>query len=234
MKNGNEAIYNGKAYKVVSVSEKDMKPVVFNTEMVRAILDDRKINTRRMDKNFPDPNMVQLLNCGTSKNGFLYAHFSNGKAVKAPHKIGDIIYVRETFAVGVPDGTEPESESNPITVFYKADDSVHGWMNEDWDEVNIPWKPSIHMPKEYARLFLRVKDVRIERLNEIREEDAIAEGVEISNEKYNLYKDYSGCLNRCNAICSFETLWESIYGNGSFDNRYVWVTEFERVNINKA
>ena len=194
-----------------------MKPAIFNTEMVRAILDGRKTQTRRIASDTAE----LVYRCAKS-------------TPSAPYKIGDIIYVRETFVVGIPDGAEPESESNPMTVFYKADDSVHGWMNEDWDEVNIPWKPSIHMPKEYARLFLRVKDVRVERLNEISEEDAISEGIEHFKSGFKSYGKHF-CENTiCHPIESFSRLWESIYGNGSFDNRYVWVIEFEQISKEEA
>lgn len=207
-----------------------MKPAIFNTAMVRAILDGRKTNTRRLDKNFPDPDMSQLFNCGTSKDGFLYAHFSNGKAVKAPYKVGDIIYVRETFCIGTyEEDDSPYKEywfiaqyADSKTVFYKADID---YRYSDDDSL-CKWKPSIYMPKEYARLFLRVKDVRIERLNEISEEDAQKEGIE--------YAPVSTMSDQGIPSDSFGNLWESIYGNGSFDNRYVWVIEFERISKEEA
>lgn len=204
-----------------------MKPIIFTTAMVRAILDGRKTQTRRIASDTAE----LVYRCAKS-------------TPSAPYQVGDIIYVRETFVVGIPDGTEPESESNPMTVFYKADDSVHGWMNEDWDEVNIPWKPSIHMPKKYARLFLRVKDVRIERLNEISEEDAIAEGAirtnrivkGYTNQSYSLIEYHYGDQEQSGQSPSdaFGLLWESIYGDGSFDNRYIWVIEFERISKEEA
>lgn len=209
-----------------------MKPAIFNTNMVRAILDDQKTNTRRLDKNFPDPDMSQLFNCGTSKDGFLYAHFSNGKAVKAPYKVGDIIYVRETFCP-IEDGTVYRAD---YPMHWTAIDAVYGDCDTDGEEEWVKWKPSIHMPKEYARLFLRVKDVRIERLNEISEEDAIKEGLlRIEEDDGVWYPDYIkwGRLYKY-AKSSFQTLWESIYGKDSFDNRYVWVTEFERISKEEA
>lgn len=206
-----------------------MKPEIFNTEMVRAILDDRKTNTRRMVK---VPNDVEFAWKHELDNTYTFKR-EKGTAsefftVKAPHKVGDIIYVRETW-----------SDYPQYYIWYKADFPLH-WDAKDTEhgeEVhieadNVKWKPSIHMPKEYARLFLRVKDVRIERLNEISEEDAIKEGLLCVEEDDGVwYPDYTklGRLYKY-AKSSFHTLWESIYGNGSFDNRYVWVIKFEQIS----
>lgn len=223
-----------------------MKPAIFNTAMVRAILALIKKNTRRPFSKYLKKVIDSAYAMGEIGSNGIDSDFddSDKKYLMsfASYQVGDVIYVRETFVVGVPDGTEPESESNPVTVFYKADDSVHGWMNEDWDEVNIPWKPSIHMPKEYARLFLRVKDVRIERLNEINSADAKAEGIDennITDAEVAHYMGYTcdayvGYYDHKYIISAFAKLWESIYGNGSFDNRYVWVIEFERISKEEA
>lgn len=210
-----------------------MKPAIFNTEMVKAIIDGRKTKTRRMMKPQPEK-FAWGLSWDNQKKGkkfFGWAStdiddFKSLVVNHAPYKKGDIIYVRETFVVGIPDGTMPESEENPITVFYKADNSVHGWVNQYEEECNIPWKPSIHMPKEYARLFLRVKDVRIERLNEISEEDAKAEGC--------WYGKGWGEVDPPLGNDLFPNLWESIYGEGSFNDDYVWVIEFEKISKEEA
>ena len=214
-----------------------MKPAIFNTEMVRAILDGRKTQTRRAIKKYTyEPNHRVVRRMIETGN------------LKQPYKVGDIIYVRETFIHGV----KHDENDRPLTTedgsdwiwetYYRADDEYLNWVDTDGDEINPPWKPSIHMPKEYARLFLRVKDVRIERLNEISEEDAKAEGVEeIFFYEEPFYRDYRYYLKKLkvatvfpNAKKSFETLWESIYGKDSFDNRYVWVIEFEQISKEEA
>lgn len=199
-----------------------MKPAIFNTEMVRAILDGRKTQTRRA-KGVPLSHHT-LYQQRINADGYLIATFDGSITIKSEYKVGDIIYVRETFVVGIPDGTMKESESNPLTVFYKADNNVHGWLDEWENDVNVPWKPSIHMPKEYARLFLRVKDIRIERLNEISHNDVYAEGFDVS-----WYSETNTNFRQW-----YVDLWESIYGNDSFDNRYVWVIEFERISKEEA
>jgi hypothetical protein len=246
-----------------------MKPAIFNTDMVRAILDGRKTQTRRIiDKRYNIQHLSEL-NAQGDKNIYPFQIIDNktlnvydtqdifgcfNHYLKSPYKKGDIIYVRETFVVGIPDGTMPESDENPITVFYKADDSVHGWIDEYEEECNIPWKPSIHMTKEYARLFLRVKDVRIERLNEISEEDAIAEGIKHlgggqiadTGDYFETYYYHGDLIDAPNdgwgyentlfewADEAFASLWESIYGKDSFNDDYVWVIEFEKISKEEA
>lgn len=185
-----------------------MKPAIFNTEMVRAILDGRKTQTRRIASDTAEL-VYRCAKCTPS----------------SPYQVGDIIYVRETFGVVY---SSNEYDDDP-RVYYKASPDPYD-MHHDVKK----WKPSIHMPKEYARLFLIVKDVRIERLNEISEEDAIAEGIERFKSGFKSYGKHF-CENTiCPPIESFSRLWESIYGIGSFDNRYVWVTEFERISKEEA
>lgn len=206
-----------------------MKPAIFNTAMVRAILDDRKTNTRRPFSKYLKKVIDAAYAMGEIRSNGIDSDFDDSDKkylmAFAPHKVGDIIYVRETwgtcneyelFGSGFPN---PEKVIKKHVV-YRA------------DNVSPPddgkWKPSIHMPKEYARLFLRVKDVRIERLNEISADDACKEGLD--------WKDY-WCDNGQSINDPrewFKTLWESIYGNGSFDNRYVWVIEFEVISKEEA
>lgn len=215
-----------------------MKPAIFNTEMVRAILDGRKTQTRRT-----------CLNIIEKYYGFLVCSKPNGKghitplkefdiACKmainhySPYKVGDIIYVREQMYV-----------NGCLDLYYSADDELVEFESCDWDYKGeyVGKIPSIHMPKEYARLFLRVKDVRIERLNEISKKDACDEGIDWIN--VDLWRTIKTCFKdyivgnypfMYDPISSFKTLWESIYGNGSFDNRYVWVIEFERISKEEA
>lgn len=130
--------------------------------------------------------------------------------VKCPYgQVGDVLWVRETWDFGYP-------------YAYKADGALP----------ITKWRPSIHMPKAACRLFLRITNVRVERLQDISEEDAIAEGVSrypkspIYGYKNYLHEDMY-CLT---AVDSFRTLWHSINGEQSWnDNPWVWVVEFERI-----
>lgn len=137
------------------------KPILFNTEMTRAVKDNRKTVTRRAMK--PQPMIY----------GFLETCF-DWSNVKAPYRPGDILYVRETFCVwhlpilGIKycyKATDPNGNRRPT-----------GPNPDDEWEVR-PWHPSIHMPKEAARIFLRVTDVKVCRLQDITEEQALAEGM---------------------------------------------------------
>jgi len=131
---------------------------------------------------------------------------------------GDTLWVRETFS------HNGLSSMNGGQLFYKA--------NEQYGKyTGIIWKPSIHMPRAAARIFLRITDIRIERLNDISEEDAIAEGIAIEDDGHMCwhygYKDFRFILPEE----SFESLWESISGKDSWEsNPWVWVISFEKIN----
>lgn len=138
-----------------------MKPILFNTEMVRAILDGRKSCTRRVVK--PQP---------TARYG--------AQCIKPPYQPGDILYVRETwerFECWNCDGDErgncPKEPKKSVLdktcgcYMYRATDEISG---------DAKWHPSIHMPKEAARIWLKVTDVRVERLQEITEDGVWDEG----------------------------------------------------------
>lgn len=208
-----------------------MKPAIFNTAMVRAILALIKKNTRRPFSKYLKKVIDAAYAMGEIGSNGHDSDFDNSDKkylmAFAPYKVGDIIYVRETFSEWLDYDTRSLSR-----VTYKASD----------EDCSGKWKPSIYMPKEYARLFLRVKDVRIERLNEISEEDAKAEGIDIKSVNdldvahYMGYTcdAYVGYYDHEYTISAFAKLWESIYGNGSFDNRYVWVIEFERISKEEA
>lgn len=203
-----------------------MKPILFNTEMVRAILDGRKTVTRRVVK--PQSNYEAMTAAGqiTSENPITIEDglvvTKNGDITtwgKLPYRPGDILYVRETWAVWSPTyGMIPE-------IIYKAD----GYSQSH----KMKWRPSIHMPREAARIFLRVTDVRVERLQDITEDDAREEGVaaEII------------CRKPFEAIPSlerFKKIWDStikpadraLYGWEA--NPWVWVIGFERISKEEA
>ena len=196
---------------------KNAKPILFNTEMVQAILDGRKTVTRRkIDRditNFCDVEVDGMLldyqNC--------HGDFINPIDL-CRYKVGDILYVRETWSIhecvkcqaGIPAlGGECKCE-----YVYRA----------SYGATDFRWKPSIHMPKEAARIFLKVTDVRVERLQDITEEDAIAEGMS---------KTLVDGVVFISAKGNFHVLWDSLNikrGYGWDTNPWVWVIEFERIN----
>jgi hypothetical protein len=184
-----------------------MKPILFNTEMVKAILERRKTTTRRI---------IKLPKCG-------YFEIEPPR-VKEPYIVGDILYVRETWSIL--DGR----------YIYKADDpSPAGWHQTSWH-------PSIHMPKKAARLFLRVTNVRVARLQDISNEDIINEGVRTGVVKhYENQMPYEESENvRYAHEIAFTDLWNSTIKTGDYDlysweaNPWVWVIEFERISKEEA
>lgn len=149
-----------------------MKPILFNTEMVRAILDNRKTVTRRVVKPQPteQEENPQKVTSGNWYFDIPDRHFGGVRAgvgpYRPPYKPGDILYVRETWAY--PSGIEIKNGAAPQMYLYKAD----VFQPAAWDK----WRPSIHMPRKAARIFLRVTDVRAERLQDITPEQIDAEG----------------------------------------------------------
>lgn len=198
-----------------------MKPILFNTEMVRAILDGRKTVTRRVVK-FRDgknPNWT-----GYVKDGLTLYNGNNEPCnMPAPFKVNDILYVRETWS----DHYEPNEEGKPeLQYCYKADGI--DIKAECLPGENNRWYPSIHMPKEAARLFLRVTGVCVKRLWDMTESDAVKEG----------FVDDRG-LERWvgqTAEGNFIDLWDSTIKKDQLQyygwnaNPYVWVIEFEVID----
>ena len=229
-----------------------MKQILFNTEMVRAILDGRKTCTRRVIKPQPQSRLCCTY-AGSHKScigKWTYpnrgAHEFWGEEYKLPENIkdeelrkqwnppyhtDDILYVRETwehFECWNCDGDErgncPKEPKKSVLnktcgcYMYRATDEISG---------NAKWHPSIHMPKEAARIFLRVTNVRVERLQDITAEDALAEGMD-------KYIRLNGELDENSTITSFVGVWNSTIkksdiGRYGWDaNPWVWVIEFER------
>lgn len=229
-----------------------IKPILFNTEMVRAILDGRKSCTRRIIK--PQPQGYFEVS-----EEPLYIYDTDGKQGKItpPYQPGDILYVRETWRVGAwdifnqmiafdyKDGTcgeltyihdrelfdrlvnQSRNDARQAKCEYNGADFV-------WEKGKSPcrWHPSIHMPKEAARIWLKVTDVRVERLQEITVDDCHREGINIETsavtdgETLNRNHDFS--------LEKFEILWDSTVKKSDIDryswdaNPYVWVISFER------
>lgn len=200
-----------------------VKPILFNTEMVRAILDRRKSCTRRLVKPQPDEKHTYPLGFVTDSTekkevgcfGFGIDEYGGSvQYAKPPYQPGDTLYVRETFI-----------QAAAHIFWYKADDN--SWISE-----GLHWKPSIHMPKEAARIWLKVTDVRVERLQDITVDGCHREGINIETsavtdgETLNRKHDFS--------LEKFETLWDSTIQNSDLDrygwnaNPWVWVIEFEQ------
>ena len=210
-----------------------IKPILFNTEMVRAILDGRKSCTRRLVKN----DIEAVLNSPYHK---AHTEVENkqiiSKLCNPPYKTGDILYVRETWCA------LPVNEAGHMrghcVYYYRADGDLRpeGWRGK--------WHPSIHMPKEAARIWLKVTSARAERLQEMKPVDVIKEGA---------YPDCWDCLNaygesgsqccygteeqcsQCDEVMmEWEKLWASTIKESDLDcygwdaNPWVWVIEFER------
>lgn len=201
-----------------------IKPILFNTEMVRAILEGRKSCTRRLVKPQPDEKHTYPLGFVTDSTekkevgcfGFAANEYGGSiQYVKPPYRYapGDILYVRETWCKGLK------------RYIYRADYSDTEKFYRNGKEIEMKWHPSIHMPKEAARIWLKVTDVRVERLQEITLEQICREGVEI---------EYPYVLNGEEKIYAFSNLWNGTVKKSDIDrygwdvNPWVWVVEFER------
>lgn len=212
-----------------------MKPILFNTEMVRAILEERKSVTRRAALKSDE---LRSFPCSAYPDGWWFrgrVYASKEKAMCSvegvmrlcEYRQGDILWVRETWA------------EMPYGIVYRAD----GEEPEGWDQ-DDRWRPSIHMPKKAARLFLRVTDVRVELLQDIT--DYRSEGIHPSEACEACFAVCGGCdpLNSptgCdNEIEAFANLWDRtikpaglpLYGWEA--NPWVWVIEFERISKDEA
>lgn len=193
-----------------------IKPILFNTEMVRAIMDGRKSCTRRMVK--PQPNEKHTYPLGfvtdsTEKKevgcfGFGINEYSGSiQYTKPQYQPGDILYVRETWG-------HPISLNSDKQYVFRADKIAESGFKND----SHIWHPSIHMPKEAARIWLKVTDVRVERLQDVTDDDAEAEG----------------CFDYTSTALGFPDIWDSTIKKSDLDrygwdtNPWVWVIEFER------
>lgn len=196
-----------------------IKPILFNTEMVRANLDGRKSCTRRLVKGFVPDDAIWGFTAFTPK-GYISCRgtFADGygeKFFKLPYQPGDILYVRETWHKGLE------------RYMYRADYSDTEKFYRNGKEIEMKWKPSIRMPKEAARIWLKCTDVRVERLQEITNKDAEREGAQPD---YPF--DYD--VNKWPNLEHFKKIWNSTIKKSDLDrygwnaNPYVWVIEFER------
>lgn len=198
------------------------RPILFNTEMVRAILEGKKTETRRLLK----PQPTYSSNDGFSWKGATYgtdlpptikgASYNFRRA--APYQPGGILYVRETWQYLYElDGNEQIIEGTG-RYYYAATDQIP--FNTYVDSSGIshektPWKPSIHMPKDAARIFLKVTGIRLEHLQDIDDNGVVAEGLQIRD--------------------PFDELWDSTIKKAGRDqygweaNPWVWVIKFKKL-----
>lgn len=206
------------------------KPILFNTEMVQAIKEGRKTQTRRIIKLTPGFSGRPVGESGNPDNplGFMYPC----GIMRPPCNKGDILWVRETW------------HKDAGRYMYRANCAADERFFRNGKEVQISWRPSIHMPKEAARIFLRVKYVRVERLMDMSEADCMAEGIRefTKDGKLLKYATQSGDMPSVpwqdmpeNPKDAFWDLWNSTIKPaergeyGFLANPWVWVIEFERI-----
>jgi len=253
------------------------RPILFSGPMVRAILNGRKSQTRRIVKPqcdelgydlLPQQNAPSWRWCGPSSHG--RCDFWGGELnfIFCPYgQPGDRLWVKESLhATYNPRGEEPIARYSSDTQFVPATEGKPALIQGEWRMLRWQWKrnnlPSIFMPRFASRLTLEVAEVRVERLREICEEDAIAEGIVathnepgeriywrnyrfktahprkgtvLTDEEHRIhaYGDRKGGTvipDQVGAIRSYQSLWESINGVGSWDaNPFVWVITFRRI-----
>ena len=218
-----------------------IKPILFNTQMVQAILDGRKTTTRRIVKG--NINDLDLIGTGSSKcndtfDTTLFGKLDKEKVwnsdvkerVKAPYMPGDILYVRETWGISNPLGDFARNNRTAEYVYkagYSKGERIP-MVREQEKNLGV-WKPSIHMPKDAARIFLKVTSARVERLQDITEDGIRAEGITCDKE----YEEFKNAAES-NCEVKFATLWDSTVNKKDIDkyswnaDPYVWVIEFER------
>lgn len=204
-----------------------IKPILFNTEMVRSILDGRKTQTRRVIKEFVGEEILSVsvpdgIFIGRyGRDGWLGElpdrHDGNTYCVEArpPCKVCDILWVRETWGKLTECDVFPPYEPYEERFIYRAD-------RGDPDHFQDKWRPSIHMPREAARVFLRVMDVSLERLWNMDEEAAIREGIEDSP------ADTDSPLERFSVLWDKTIKRDDLLKYGYHANPWVWVITFER------
>ncbi len=224
-----------------------MKPILFNTEMVRAILDGRKTVTRRVVKPQPPKEIRGTYECMDDGNFQLkVAPYESiyDYEIKPLYCPGDILYVRESWAkMCCFDCTHDDCETNidRLGLTIPCNDGVYIYKATDLVNTKPKWRPSIHMPKEAARIFLRVTGVRVERLQDITEEQAEKEGfsagsIVITGGPWGIEDD----PDEWTAKDDFSALWSitikkadlPFYGWDA--NPWVWVIEFERISKEEA
>ena len=224
------------------------RPILFSAPMVRAILDFRKTQTRRVVKLRKCPDF----GCQMSPSEIAGEREEKLRRLCPYGHPGDRLWVRETWQGPLMDAEVMENEyraspddfHNPKYCEYAADGGPAPEFITLDDELVQRWKPSIHMPRWASRILLEIVSVRVERLQDISEEDAEAEGIEGINQPtggddyQDYWRNYGASAKQADGwpwfagdqIASYKSLWESINGPGSWDeNTWVWVIEFRRI-----
>ena len=192
-----------------------IKPILFNTEMVRAIIDGRKTCTRRICKDANKCTVPDMEFYNADKRTYAVHNFADKKHTEklnivertCPICPGDTLYIRETWGY-------PISLNSDKQYVFRADKIAESGFKND----SHIWHPSIHMPKKAARIWLKVTNVRVERLQDITDDDAEAEG----------------CFDYTSTALGFPDVWDSTIKKSDLDrygwntNPWVWVIEFER------
>lgn len=236
---------------------KTAKPILFNTDMVRAILEGRKTETRRPMKNGPlhEGRFGFSMFTPTGHISFRRTDVEGLSAewfFKMPYQKGDILYVRETWAIYQ---TVDYIRRTDGRAFSEVSDGLYAYKADGYDTIKDlkehiklmaglgceaievegdRWHPSIHMPKEAARIFLRVTEKRVERLQDIPEDGAIAEGIKDVFKHHPHHDGSVGAAITTNHISQFKYLWNSVYKNTPndwIDNPWVWVIKFEVIKF---
>lgn len=200
------------------------RPILFSGPMVRAILDGRKTQTRRIVQSsiadFHTMDFMHLENDGSPE----IAWFESGRVqewVKCPYgAVGDRLWVRETW----------QSAAAMNQCHHVDDYTIFKATDPDWEVMEgWKWRPSIFMPKFRSRITLEITGVRLERLHDITEADAIAEGFKAS--KQDSWRKPGAQVTQVTAVENFEQLWHKINGKDSWAvNPWVWVVEFKRID----
>lgn len=223
-------------------------PIIFSAPMVRAIIDGRKTQTRRVLKyqpirctELPVILFPQSRDESIMQTGFIWPNAKEQILARCPYgQLGDRLWVRETFQGPLLESEEheaqfhndgPDAFKKPGFCAYRATDTLDA---VDADGNDLGWRPSIYMPRWASRILLEITDVRVERLQDISEEDAKAEGADCLIT--------ANCTDKSRALLDlplmedanpyrngYALLWESINGDGAWvANPWVWVVEFKR------
>lgn len=218
-----------------------MKPILFNTEMVRAILDGRKTVTRRIVKGD-----LEGLYAGKCLLGAgMFSKETSQRVIEPPFKVNDILYVRETWQLAYTlDDNDHAIEGTERYIYAASPEDMPNFTH--WVDVNgehrdfVLWRPSIHMPKEAARIFLKVTGVRVERLCEITEEQAKAEGVahtfdDIPDAEYTNWIKKTGYYPKRKEEWGYKNyLWHGNFGANGGGNWQSDLWEYQYSEYDKA
>lgn len=216
------------------------RPILFSGDMVRAILEGRKTQTRRIVKRFDKEWQPGIFPTVVRNNIRVLPDWAvDDLKSRCPYgQPGEHLWVRETWSApkGIDDLSPKQMGERALDANYRrpwapvrywADMERRDWDESVWGKEDGKTRVSIHMPRWAARLTLEITGVRVERLNDISEEDALAEGIE----KIGCWFTFNGGLHESrSARDSFSALWEKINGFGTWsDNPWLWVIDFRPV-----